>query len=627
MPESPVVIEHVIPHVGPTEVSLYPPADTFYIWLRRHSETNRLKGLRHLGALSHALPGARHARWDYTVALLYYAQSLNALPAMNTSFNLGAVHFSSVQAALQTIALCWNIGHLPGTFSVEKGVYRFLHRRNKDNPANELPWPNEHDQRMQVARKAANRFLREQDYLGVSRVLAVIKLLSLLVDDNDDGGTISDIVYEFTAPFLLSYDDGESKQGPKLRKAFTIVRHLSYLTLDTTLSGLQWCPSIPSLLRQELDYKATDLERLADRVCEILSPIERVTYASLYHREVARRETAVVADWVYEQLERCSNPSARISEWMNGRLFRDLRIGRKPSMKSAILAGAIRLRTHFAGTEHSPVEVEFSLQKKKFPLALVSHYQAWNSEAMLEPDEWIIDAIVRRPATPDDVGRLLVWMIAGFETADAAPADTFELLRKADFENVYISLLKRAFELTFPGKSASIEPWPLSRFGLFPKMPLERSRGAVWACDAKLGDQIAKHITRSSTRQIPADLRDRYAELMGIRELRAYLRRNWNGMELRQRCLLVPASVRFQDQERYLIEFDGGIVVISSRSGRITWYGLESKRGHGDPLHSLERRLETLGIWAPTVKLSARYAFAQLELRKRSERKKRRETG
>ena len=31
------------------------------------------------------------------------------------------------------------------------------------------------------------------------------------------------------------------------------------------------------------------------------------------------------------------------------------------------------------------------------------------------------------------------------------------------------------------------------------------------------------------------------------------------------------------------IEFDGGLLKVSSRSGRLTWYGMESKSGNENP--------------------------------------------
>jgi len=604
-------IEHVIPQVGLTRIRLYPPADRIYRWLKGNGEVNRLNRLRHLGALTHALPGARHARWDYTAALAYYAEALD-VPGMNSQFRLGPVTFSSAKAALQVIALCWNVGHLPGIFPVEKGVYRFLYEENAQRPANALRWPDDVQPEVSQIRKEANRFLREEDYLGVARVLAVAKLLGLQVGDDHE---LRDIVCKCVAPFLLSYETGMSKQWHKLRRAFTIVRHAAYLTLDMPLSGLAWCPSIPSLWRQQLDQSEISLENLSDCLCEILSPIEHMTYPYLYHREAARLETAVVANWIHTHLQDSPDPAAQISTWMGKGLFRELRIGGRPSRGSIVVAGSIRLRTHFVGLGGSTAATEALLKRKKFPLPLVLEYRAWNSETTLEPDELIIDGNVQDQASPDDVGRLLVWMIKQFENPDAGPDDGFGLMQKSDFERTYVSLLKRAVQLSFPGTTVVVDPWPLARFGLFKEMPPGESRGTVWACDAELGDRIAKHIARDRRGSLPTGLRDQYAELLGIHELRKHLRRKWAGKNRRQRCLLVTASIRFRGRRRDLIEFDGGIVVVSSRSGRIRWYGLESKRGDGDPLLSLQNRLNRLKISAPAHKLSGRYAFVELQLK------------
>ena len=57
--------------------------------------------------------------------------------------------------------------------------------------------------------------------------------------------------------------------------------------------------------------------------------------------------------------------------------------------------------------------------------------------------------------TPNDVGKLLVWLMTQFEDFEATPSDTFFLLRKAELENAYISLLKRAIGLAYPRLSKS----------------------------------------------------------------------------------------------------------------------------------------------------------------------------
>ena len=87
-------IVHSLPSVGQITIRLFPPADELYAWLDRKREISRLNKLRHLGSLSQAHPGTRLARFDYTMAMLYFAGKLGAFAGSN-KFTLGGVFASS----------------------------------------------------------------------------------------------------------------------------------------------------------------------------------------------------------------------------------------------------------------------------------------------------------------------------------------------------------------------------------------------------------------------------------------------------------------------------------------------------------------------------------------------------
>ena len=221
--------------------------------------------------------------------------------------------------------------------------------------------------------------------------------------------------------------------------------------------------------------------------------------------------------------------------------------------------------------------------------------------------------------TPNDVGKLLVWLMTQFENFEATSSDTFFLLRKAELENAYISLLKRAIGLAYPSVALLLEPWRLQDFGIFSDWARPELKGMIWASTARLDDPIVKYILRKKSRNIPSRFRDQYAELMGVRELRLWLKRRSIQKELRQRWLVITGSVKFCSIEdnKSLIEFDGGLVKLSSRSGRLTWYGLESKYRKTNPLASLRRRLKALKIDGKLHSLNNRYAFLELPLQVR----------
>jgi hypothetical protein len=171
-------IDYLVPNVGSVAVPLYPPADELYEHLVAANEIERLKKLKHIGSLELVFPGVSHSRWDYTVSMLYVITRLRRLMA-NSRFAWGQGEFSSMAAALQCLALLSNVGHLPGTFCVEKGATRFLLRLNRASPTNGLfaAAGIEPDLVPQIV-NCANQLLREDDYLVFNRICGVMKLAS-----------------------------------------------------------------------------------------------------------------------------------------------------------------------------------------------------------------------------------------------------------------------------------------------------------------------------------------------------------------------------------------------------------------------------------------------------------------
>jgi hypothetical protein len=77
---------------------------------------------------------------------------------------------------------------------------------------------------------------------------------------------------------------------------------------------------------------------------------------------------------------------------------------------------------------------------------------------------------------------------------------------------------------------------------------------------------------------------------------------------------VLTGSVQFWREGKSLIEFDGGLVRISARSGRMTFFGLESKSGQQNPYHSLRKRTKVLGIQGSVLRVSNDYAVLELRL-------------
>jgi hypothetical protein len=489
---------HVIPGVGLTNIRLYPPADDFYLRLKSQQEVSRLNKLRHLGALSHVLQGARQARWDYTLSILYYISELD-IPGFNSRFSLEGVEFSSQQAALQTVALAWNVGHLPGTYSVEKGVCQYLHGIDADAPAKSLRWSAPDAGLLSQVITAANQLQSREDYSGVARVLAILKLLRMARHDAD---LPFRLVQSLLAPVFLGYAGPRSIQVPKLKRAFQLVRHLAYLTLDQPLTGLQWAPPIPALFRQVLSSGTGDVAQIDAQISEVLSPVERATYECVYHNIEAREEVLLISEHVRQHLEKHKDPQGEILRWLGCGLFRDLKLGRTPKLGSLRSLASFGFRSHFLTLSTTPAAVEAELRRRGFSHSAVLEYRAWNSEKLLEPDEFIVDVRSTGAVAPEDVGKLLVWAIVEFDDLTASIGDVVAMLAKAELEPAYISLVRRVLGMKYPGVELRIVPWPLEEFGLLRDVGVRDGKGAIWASNSRLDDPITSHILRDRSRQV-----------------------------------------------------------------------------------------------------------------------------
>lgn len=605
--------EHIIPQIGYVKNRLFEPANHIYERLHQIKEIQRLSSLRHLGALSaSALTGARLARWDYTVALLHYSSMMN-LNGFSSGFMIGKVKFSSTIAALQCASLIWNIGHVPGTFSIEKGICRYLKRKNHQSPAEVLIWRFDEIDEVKKIINHANHLINQKDYLGVCRVLAVIKLLNICKDRDDSLYTFT---IDFAAPLLLDYEPANSKQWSKLKKGFSIVRHLSYLTLDLPFSGENWSPNIPQFFKHHLETTNKDLDLLSEKVSELLSPIEKNVFDAMFHAENSRKEAAIYANLTEQKLLLAPKAAELINSWTTKSLSRDLKLGSNKIAKQIQRCATIRLRNHFSSYPENDSDIEAKLKNMGFSHPAVFKYISWNSDTLLEPDELIIDVLVERQPTTNDLGKIIDWFSSEFdETSEAKLETPFHLLKKSSIESSYIQALQRAIELTYPGITAKIIPWKLNKFGIFPDHQIADNRGSVWCCSSKIDDPISKHILRDRSKSMPPEIKEEYAELLGIKTVRNHLRKKWKDKNPRCKWLMITGSVIFYKEGKPLIEYDGGLLRIASRGGKLTWYGLETKNGRENPLKILTKKLKKLNIQSKElVQLNSKVAYAKIEL-------------
>jgi len=610
-PDVKTVLTHVLPSIGPVEVSVYGKAAVMLRFLSESQEKLRLQQLAQLGALCRCFPGARSVRWDYTVALLYFSEWLR-VKGVRTGITLGTVRFSSTVEALQCLSLVWNVGHLPETFAAEKGLLRFLRQRNDDGLLSPLNWPKAPDgfDKVIEIKGQAEKYVLRNDYLGLSRALAALKLARSWDSCPDE---IKPTIRDMAIPYLLGSGE-EDLPWQNVQRFFALVRHLAYLSMAAPVAGLTWFSSILVYLSAK-NKRDMDPQDLRETVCEICSPVERAVAKRIYHSTAARRVVAAVASQTFRYLIESREPIGDLVDWLLVRSALPFKLD--PSVSTLpVELGPVNFRSHFVPILSGPSEIEGSLIEKGFKEPCVLVYRAWNSDVVLEPDEVTISAWAAESAEECRLGRLIVWMAQTLDNVRCDRKSTFDMLAKADLEPALFGLFKQALKALMPGYGLRLEPWPLKEMGFFGAYGLEPGGGRVWACAGDLGDNVAKYITRDRRRYVRGKrLLEAYEEVLGLRELRIRLRRQWRRKRPRQYCLLVTAGVRLGRDGNDALEFDGGILTISSRSGRMIWYGLETKRRGGDPRKSLEKRLNQCEIEATVELLTKRHAVAKVELR------------
>lgn len=622
-----VTISYSVPHIGPVDIPLYSPADEVYSLLNSAGEIARLEHLNHIGALSYVFPGISHTRWDYTVSMLYVVTRLRKL-VTSSEFSLGEATFSSMAAALQCLALLSNIGHLPGTYCVEKGVARFLLGRSRASPSNCLfeDTLGADLSKIDQVVDGANGYLRENDYLALNRLCAIVKLAT-----NFRGKVQVPewLTKDFFTPFIIRSLRSDDPRWSELDEFFDASRRLAYLNRDSTLIHSPVTVGLSPLISNLVDPKGLTKEALLQSR-EITSAYEHILYEKFYYAPQARKAIAVVATSVLDFLRGQADAESKIADWMYDHVMDNVIDPQviRHTIVDAIRVGAVSLRTFFCSLSGTESEIEsrleqllrLSQQHDAQPAVAVCKYVPSDSPYVFEPDQFHLDALVLKNAQASHVGRLLKWIADDLEDRHDDPADFYAWYVKPEVGRIHENLFSQLIEIAWPEFHAKIRSWPLSRLGKFKMRDGERDDIPIWHASSDLNDKFTKHIVRDIS-DVPPALTSIRDELRGLAQLRTQLRRPWRNNRARPRKshFLITASIRLSKDttgEPMEREFDGGILQISSRTGSARLYLLETK-GAQTPIaaeNALKKKLEALKIGGSVARLRSRSAYATLAL-------------
>lgn len=254
-------------------------------------------------------------------------------------------------------------------------------------------------------------------------------------------------------------------------------------------------------------------------------------------------------------------------------------------------------------------------------LASILRYQPWERQQHIEPPHTYIDFFTTDHIRGGQVGRVIQELAKTLDTPDLGPlaqADDFYLLERSELGFVYGQLLSTVFSLSLGGQKVTLKPWPISKL----KTDLYGVGDTpVWLSNRDLSDEHIRSLLRRGKWVGQQHLRTQWAELLGLADLREHLRnedkRKHGASKRRQRHLVLTASIQISEDNNPVAEFDGGIVRISSRTGNMTFFGLEtkSKNTSEKALNALNKRLERLQLaTTKAYSLGKKSAYCEIPL-------------
>jgi len=593
-----------IPLIGSVEITLTGCSQEFYYLLEKKGEIKRLQGLEHLGILHNVFPGMQHTRWDYTITILYLIQqfSESKIGGLSATREINGLQLSG-RDMMQLLALATNIGHIPGTFGVEKGIARYL--VSDANTAQEL---------REIAKPPGNDSKTiDIDYINLNKFFVLVKLGLWISQAQEDENKLNEVVKILAYEVLISEPKTEHRK--KIRDYFNFIRRVSYQLLDCLYVNLpikidysRFISQLPHLLLQR--------EQI-DTIAELTDHYTRIVYKQVYHSDKARKTVAVWADEVYKFLTKQNNSLDVIKKWLNSEKLTDVIKGSpeyegKPVF-SCILPHKFGVNFIIESFKDSQVEkLEIGLMRLLKEKKVVILYIPGLKDPILGAPqvaglllEVYANGDVQKPHQA--VGLTLVWIYRQFKTHWGVG-----LFLKAGMETLlsYISKLK-----------AVIEP-PPDEFFRDDYNPLIEDRIEMLSSGQFKG--ILHDLRRKEEKGWDAAFKEQFNECKVLKEL---TKRKWKKPRrgIGQYWVIVPGRIKFADRRTNddKCEFDGALLSIETKRDKISkmmLYLIEAKAGYSTTAsrakNELRRKLGRIGFneGFKVGELLKKNAYAEIEL-------------
>jgi len=600
-------LSYSIPLIGLVEIKLGKYPMQFYQFLEKKNEIGRLQNLEHLGVLQSLFPGMHHTRWDYTNTMLYLVQQFaeSKLEGLSTEKKINGLSLSG-RDIMQLLALSANIGHLPGTFAVEKGVMRYLAQNSND--AERL------FKEAGLSRDGINKI----DYININKLLILVKLKLWNSDDikEEDRRILNALK---TLWYEMFFAVPKTKHREKIFSYFNFVRRVSYQLLDCLYVNLplkvdysRFINQLPELLLQK--------EQL-NTIAELTDHYTRIVYREIYHSNEACNVVASWADKVHKFLSDTEDILKIIKKWLSKGKLDDFvgqpsfNMGEIFSCRLSYKIGESFLIDSFLDYQVEKIENNIMrLLKDKSALILyIPDLKDPFSDSTTAGD--LLFNVYANEGNNEKrdllltLGLILVWLHRDFKDNWGVGVIAKAVIEKIIRTLSLIDKLKVVIEL----------PPDILFKNEFNFVNEDR----IQILSASQRRRILDDLYRSEKSSWEKNVKEQFAECKVLKEL---ARKKWRKPRrgVGQYWVIVPGRIKFIDAEknRDKCEYDGALLRIVTKKNKITemiLYLVEAKTGYSTSssraMTELKKKLMKLGIQFRYIKkLEDKSAYAGIHI-------------
>lgn len=602
-----------IPLLGLVEIELNEHPEMFYHVLEKNGEISRLRKLAHLGILQSVFPGMHHTRWDYTIAMLYLIQQLGEgkLEGLSAAKEIEGLCLSG-RDQMQLLALAANIGHLPGTFAVEKGIMRYLVTH------------------IEVAKRLCKPVnisegkFKKIDYLNLNKLFLLVKLQSWLDDGteiNKHEKEIIKVVKIISSEIFLSEPATEHKE--KVKDYFNFIRRVSYQLLDCLYVNLP----IRIDYREFIDQLSKPLINKEEirAIRELTDCYTCIVYKQIYHSDKACNALAVWSDRVFEKLVQRNDTLEMVKKWSKSSKLSDVVQNPYYDLKSVFSCtlprkfGVNFLTESFQDSQVDKLEMEVAklLESKKVLILYIPGLKDPVSEDF-SPSELLFHVYSDKTNGTDKfecwriIALILVWTYGQFKDSWGVG-----IIAKAAMESILQTLAPNDYEVvvTLPSdeffENEDFSPLvPEDKVRIFHASRLSQCKEAL---------QIFRPKEAATWN---AGLKEQFHECEFLKEM---IKKKWpkSRRGLEQYLIMLPGRIKFIDRptQRDICEFDGALLTIKKRKqiSEMTLFFIEAKSGKRSSKFvgkkNLQNSLAKLGIdQLSKVRRIKKDAYAEITL-------------